>query len=311
MDQISQVNPSLKTLVAAQPNHQSIGKNGSFWLPPKSSSTFATKLNQHATKHKNQSSTPVKTENQLDKSTMPKAKLTANGLQTTSKKTASFLTGKRGPQLSSRSQSPQIPLSFTKQTSSNLSPVVNRGNQSILDRVATQALIKEPKILKEPAGNKLSKDLFSNNQDTESKDDQKKKKGGGTKNALSNLRMNSVETTLSPPVLIDPKVALSPNHSNQVLKRFLQDSLPPRIAYISKFDKKVVRFALDLPDGGKLGVRLQKEGKSLSLSLICPDSKSKEQISFLDRKSFSESENIKIAIYSSYQEMDELNSLAA
>ena len=311
MDQVAQVNPSPKTLVATQPNHQSIGKNGSFWLPPKSSSTFASNLSHHSTKHKNQSVTPAKSGNHVVKTDITKAKPTANDLRSTIKPTPSFVTAKTGAVLSSAKQSPLVSSSLAKQSPSINQPIVHRGSPSFLDRVATQLPSKEPKILKESAGNKLAKDLFSNSQDTEAKDEQKKKRGGGAKNALNKTSMNSVETISNSSVSIDPKVVLNPNHSKQELKRFFQDSISPRIAYVSKFDKKIIRFALDLPDGGKLGVRLQKQGKALSLSLICPDSNSKAQISFLNKESFPESENLKIAIYSSYQEMDNFNSLAA
>ena len=54
------------------------------------------------------------------------------------------------------------------------------------------------------------------------------------------------------------------------ISNFVGKSVLPRVAYVNKFQKKIVRFAIDLPGGGKLGVRLEKKQGTLSLSLIAP-----------------------------------------
>ena len=123
--------------------------------------------------------------------------------------------------------------------------------------------------------------------------------------------MNATESNLTAAAFSGKSDSLNHSNAQKALKQFIQDAIPPRLAYVSKFDRKVVRFALDLPNGGKLGVRLQKDGAHLSLSLICPDLRSKDQLSFLNGDSLSGIKGLKIFVYSSYQEMDLLNPLAA
>jgi hypothetical protein len=190
-------------------------------------------------------------------------------------------------------------------------PVANRGTQSAQDRAFIPVPPKEAKTTKEALIDKPSRDLPSEHENTGSKDHGKKKKGGGAKNAPTNSVMNATESNLTAAAFSGKSDSLNHTTAQKALKQFVQDAIPSRIAYISKFDRKVIRFALDLPNGGKLGVRLQKDGAHLSLSLICPDLRSKEQLSFLDGDSLSGINGLKIFVYSSYQEMDSLNPLAA
>ena len=85
---------------------------------------------------------------------------------------------------------------------------------------------------------------------------------------------------------------------------------------MDKHAKKVVRFAIDLPNKAKLGVRLEKSGGKLSICLICSDPDSLEMLGLtkealsgaLSEKS---DKDTQINVFNNYKEMDEHFSRAA
>jgi hypothetical protein len=88
------------------------------------------------------------------------------------------------------------------------------------------------------------------------------------------------------------------------------------MAYLDKNSRKVVRFAVDLPNKAKLGVRMEESGNSLSLCFICSDSESIEMLGFtkdaLSKSLTDQSGKItQINIFNNYKEMDEHFSRAA
>ena len=90
----------------------------------------------------------------------------------------------------------------------------------------------------------------------------------------------------------------------------LEKELLPSIAYFAKQDKKVVRFAMDLPNGSKLGVRLEKSENSLNLCLISSDDHSQKMLEQLKSilGKFSEGESgsgqLRVFHFQNYKEMD-------
>jgi len=311
MDSVSQIPSTARSSTSLYSAHQPIGKNGSFWLPPKINATFESNLRKQSKTNGSKPSTSDQPSEQAKLPSTPKAKgKSANSPQLNSHQNVPVtVKGSARPViskwLSQNSLAPQkLPSMVTM-------PVANRGTQSALDRALILVPPKEAKTTKEIPVDKSSRDLPSEHENTGSKDHGKKKKGGGAKNALVNSSMNATESNLTAAAFSGKNDSLNHSTAQKALKQFVQDAIPPRIAYISKFDRKVIRFALDLPSGGKLGVRLQKDGSHLSLSLICPDLRSKEQLSFLDGDSLSGINGLKISVYSSYQEMDSLNPLAA
>ena len=93
-------------------------------------------------------------------------------------------------------------------------------------------------------------------------------------------------------------------------------SVLPRISYLDKHAKKVVRFAVDLPNKAKLGIRLEKSGSSVSICFICTDPETLEMLGFT-KTSLSESlsdqsgKRTQINVFNNYKEMDEHFSRAA
>ena len=311
MDSVSQVASSARSSSSLHPTHQPIGRNGSFWLPPKSNVSFESNLNKQSRENGPKPSPSDKSSEQAKLPSLPKAKgRSANSPQLNSHKNVPVtVKGSASPIISKLLS--QNSLATKKLPPRVAMPVANRGTQSAPDRALILVPPKEAKTTKEIPVDKSSRDLPSEHENTGSKDHGKKKKGGGAKNALVNSSMNATESNLTAAAFSGKSDSLNHSTAQKALKQFVQDAIPPRIAYISKFDRKVIRFALDLPSGGKLGVRLQKDGSHLSLSLICPDLRSKEQLSFLDGDSLSGINGLKISVYSSYQEMDSLNPLAA
>ena len=76
----------------------------------------------------------------------------------------------------------------------------------------------------------------------------------------------------------DPVTSLAPKARSFV--KFLSNTVAPRVAYLDKNARKVVRFAVDLPNKTKLGVRLEESGGSLTLCFICSDPESLEMLGF-------------------------------
>jgi len=106
--------------------------------------------------------------------------------------------------------------------------------------------------------------------------------------------------------------------SNGVSKfvKFVGKSVLPRLGYLQKFEKKVLRFAIDLPSGEKLGVRLEKSGDSVSICFIAPNSEIRELLTsckthISDNISSNNAPKLSINIFADYAEMDNFFSLAA
>ena len=311
MDSVSQIPPTARSLTSLHSAHQPIGQNGSFWLPPKINANFESNLLKQSKAKAPKPLPSDKASEQAKLSSPPKA----NGRSANSPQ---FNSHPHVPVTAKGSDSPVISKWLSQNSSATKKlpprasiPVANRGAQLAPDRALILAPPKEAKTTKEIPAEKSSRELPSENENTGSKDHRKKKEGGGAKNALVNSSMNATESNLTAAAFSGKSDSLNHSNAQKALKQFIQDAIPPRLAYVSKFDRKVVRFALDLPNGGKLGVRLQKDGAHLSLSLICPDLRSKDQLSFLNGDSLSGIKGLKISVYSSYQEMDLLNPLAA
>jgi hypothetical protein len=108
----------------------------------------------------------------------------------------------------------------------------------------------------------------------------------------------------------------SPSPQARGFLNLLTKSVLPRISYLDKHAKKVVRFAVDLPNKVKLGVRLEESEGSLSICFICSDPESLEMLGFTkdalsDSLSDESGKRTQINIFNNYKEMDEHFSRAA
>ena len=95
--------------------------------------------------------------------------------------------------------------------------------------------------------------------DAEKKNDQKKETRDGTRNATKVDKMPSNSTDAPFSDTLSKGEANNSLTDTQKLKSFIRQSILPRLSYVSTFEKKVLRFAIDLPNGIKLGVRIEKK----------------------------------------------------
>tara|TARA_B100001057_G_scaffold122957_1_gene121817 strand:+ start:123 stop:1064 length:942 start_codon:yes stop_codon:yes gene_type:complete len=313
MDSLPQVNSSLKTSNSTSPNHQSVGRNGSFWLPPKASGSFESNLQRNIPEVKNSKNNhlPIHTRNPDGKTNHASPK----GSDLNSKNilhkglNSKGIAVKTAPKdlVSALAKPNQI-----KSKNSNIPANIRRDHSSLKENLSPHQAV--PKDLKGPKPNLFPKSpLLGDRLDPDSE-----KKDGGAKNQSSGTRNAQLPESMSNPITSSDfgknllhSTSKGFQSKTQVLKNLTSKAIPPRISYLSKSDRKVVRFAIDLPDGGKLGVRIEKNNLKLSVSLICPNEDTQELISFLGTNLFQGAEKVKIGVFNSYHDMDLSNSLAA
>ncbi|MBT3541647.1 MAG: hypothetical protein HN489_10975, partial [Opitutae bacterium] len=241
------------------PKHQTIGRNGSFWMPKDSPDIKQTStLNSKSSK--NDSSVSPKTTNSHS------SKQSSN-LHSSNRSNVSFErailseSSKISPRVSSTNNF--VSKQNTNPTKQDLvKPALFQPSVSTKS-VKASALTARPTVIlvpKEPTKTPLLNEPThrSTNRDNQNQDSRKKNKDHGTKNAqsLSSMNLNDKE----PSVLEVGGSNSSTSDSVIVLKlvNLISKAVSPRISYTNKFSKKVVRFAIDLPNGEKLGVRIEK-----------------------------------------------------
>ena len=296
------------------PKHESIGKNGSFWLPKGSKVGSVDKPNlakKNASKCSN-----VKSEKGLisDNKTLPKEPIIK-------KVPSSF-----AKTILSASQSKSV---NSKNSEGKTTFLKQQVNTSKVHLVNNPIIIKQPKQLMHAAKSivngtnlkeefKLSLNLntvfkSSVSRDPGKQNQQQKDGDHGAKNA------NNYPVDIKKEILThsDFEQRSSPsNLSVAKIVNFVSHAVLPRLAYLDKFSKKILRFALDLPNGDKLGIRLEKSGQSISLCLIAPKSGLRDLFNFCKDQITSElksSENndLSIHVFTDYGEMDKYFSKVA
>ena len=188
-------------------------------------------------------------------------------------------------------------------------PVVSKG---VKGSPVNPNSVLPPLFVKEVVKPLISTQLYHKmvSRDTGDQNQQKKNKHHGAKNAQICSAMDSEikDKTITSVVSTD---SFSQSDTSVVSKfvNFIGKSLCPRVAYANKHSKKVVRFAIDLPNGGKLGVRLEKSEKGISMCFIAPDEETRALLDFCkkgirDRIDADQSTQVQIQVYSDYKQMD-------
>ena len=315
------IGQSVSNGISPPPSHQAIGRNGSFWLPQKMDQSFDSKV-KNSTQSKEGAKqgaskgavsgksvsggkSPARTSSMGSRATVagnspPKGK---------SLNTQSFASSKFG---SMSAKAPQL--------KSLLSGPVNPGRpigpEQVLHGQQAKTMRNVNRNPTHPEVN--SREFVSPDQERKGNGE---KHGGrrGAKNALLDPKMDIAQSQQDFKVLEgqasrDP-VPSVPSKARSFLK-FLSNSVAPRMAYLDKNTRKVVRFAVDLPNKTKLGVRLEESGDSLSLCFICSDPESLEMLGFtkeaLSKSLADQSGKVaQINVFNNYKEMDEHFSRAA
>ena len=310
MDPLSQI---VATRVAdSNTKHSSIGKNGTFWLPPKSSDNFSSNLKRirNQNQAKTHSSSKGSAAQQGSKSQI---KATPNQSQQFSAKAIQQEVKVVNERVSNKS-----PISKMLSTSSN--PKTMKANQLPrsnfdVNRPVLSNLSNNPVILKKKSENIESnfqskeKDINYTIGDKEEGASQHKKGSHGTKDAQPSSCMqfsDNIESFVSRLLLIASSSGKSHGNSADILQHVAKE-IAARIALLDKKNKKVIRMAIDLPNGVPLGVRIEKCDSSLSVSFISENHSTQESLNFLKKsfRGFCNSESpIKIHFFNSYNQMD-------
>jgi hypothetical protein len=301
------------------PRHQSIGKNGSFWLPKDSPNQI--RQSQTGSKSGKQSSPNAQVASGAENNAGKNSSTPLSPTKASFAKT--ILSAEK--KISSKILSPQntktgtaasvLPKSLMKSNVTPL-PVVSKG---VKGSSVNPNTVLPPLVVKEEVKPLISTQLYHKMvfRDTDDQNQGKKNKHHGTKNAqiFSTMDSENKDKAITSVASTD---SFSQSDTSVVSKfvNFIGKSVCPRVAYANKYSKKVVRFAIDLPNGGKLGVRLEKSENGISMCFIAPDEDTRALLDFCkkglkDRIDEDQSTKVQIHVFSDYKQMDKYFKRAA
>lgn len=293
------------------PKHQTIGKNGSFWLPKDTRQSNPMASSHTKSCHKKSLSSA-----KFSKSSSPVQTQSGNSsVRTSPNFERSFLSAEK-----KISVKPTHPLKASGMKSSNAQLFKGLSPRSIQNSAPTQnvkAVVVNVKSavssfsakeqIKTACLNHTSRQIIE--RDGSGKEQGKQHGNHGTKNAQTLPNMDSIDkdTHQSTPV------SCSSVMDSSVVNKFsdlISKTVAPRFSSLNKQSKKVIRFAIDLPNGCKLGVRLEKSDKGVSLCFIAPDETTRDLLNLCKNRIQNqvETENkfqTSIYIFSDYQQMDD------
>ena len=304
---------SFTARLANIPSHKTVGKNGTFWLPPESTNSFSSKLKDLSSRNsrfneKSSKNNPAETNS--------KAK-SVGKIQTQSNKgvlsNLNQVTRVRNSQVlqSVNTTSPHPKGMFKGVLARSIPPahkahmeslpvhknVVNRG----VEKISSES---ENLQLKDKENQFLIRDK-------EEHEGQKNNQNHGTKHAfLHNLMFLSEKLNL---ILTQASsIAKSENRLHDKsckLLEYLAKEIASKIACLNKDESKIVRLAFDLPNGSAVRVRIEQRPSSLSISFITRDSETQNVIEFIQEflgrnENLDTSGALSIYLFKSYQDMD-------
>ncbi|NBU86562.1 MAG: hypothetical protein EBS13_04480 [Verrucomicrobia bacterium] len=307
------VTNSFTARLANVPAHKSVGKNGTFWLPPESANSFSSKLKDLSKKNsrspsKNPQNNPALSSLQTkqDGSANAKSNLTVS-------RNLNRPATVRNSQILQSTESHSKPKNLSNnsgvQVQPNLLPRAFHGDGSIIGKNQVSRGVEKKSSESE---NLLSKD--KENQmlvgDKEEHEGQKNTKHHGAKNAFSGLmhmteRLNLIFTQAA-------SIAKSESRLEEKSLKLLEDlarEVATKIALLEKDESKIVRMAFDLPNGSALSVRIEQTPSNLSISFITQDAETQDVIEFIQEllgrdQNNSKVGSISIFLFQSYQDMD-------
>ncbi len=308
--------------IGTTPSHQAIGKNGSFWLPQKMDQSFDSKV-KNPTHGKESQRQGNQTKGDTPTTLRPGDKASIKASSDGGRGTLTSSNLYRGKSLNTQSFAPTKfgPMSAKAPSVKSLSS----GSATPVRVLSADQAIHSQQAKSMRSLSRNQPNWEANQKGFVSPDQERNHNGGkhrgkrGAKNALIDSKMDIAHTQQDFKVMdgkspTEPASTVPPK-ARSFLK-LLTDSVAPRIAYLDKNTRKVVRFAVDLPNKGKLGVRLEESGNSVSLCFICSDPESLELLGFT-REALSgvlsnqSGKNTEVNIFNNYKEMDEHFSRAA
>lgn len=302
------------------PKHQAIGRNGSFWIPkdspdvnklPKPVAQKNTKTsfanakqtsNSQGDAKGNAVSDKIKQNGNFEKTLLSSKKINVPKPQV--RTIPQSIHGKS-------SLSPSVKnSSFISNQSKTVKTLVLEGRSSI--PISTSKDYKSSPILQNYGKNS------SLHEDSGHHPQGNNKGNGGTNNAPMSITVEVEDRNSSKFSTLFNSNDVIKNDSTAVAKLvdFVGKSVLPRLGYLNRFEKKVLRFAIDLPSGEKLGVRLEKSGDDVSICFIAPNSEIRELLTsckshISNNLDSPNAPKLSINIFADYAEMDKFFTLAA
>lgn len=298
------------------PSHKSVGKNGTFWLPPASKDSFSSKLKTFDKKNISSENSPKLAKSNAAKSSTKQSSSLSNpkGVQNTANKASSQSNTNRllssKPSHSGSQIKPTLVNSTRTPQQTVYSSLQGKGDVPLLHKLGLNRF-SEKKSGEQLEGNLREKENHLQVGDKEEDSSRQKNGKHGTKNAHMNLSMalfENIDNFVSRVVTSAKSENRFTNRSLRVLEHIAREVVS-KLSYMDKNDRKVVRMAIDLPNGSPLSIRIEQKSSELSLSFISDDSDSVEVLEYI-REMFSGDRgespvpSIAINLFKSYKEMD-------
>ena len=274
---LASISTSTANGINQAPVSQVIGKNGSFWLPEKIDESFASKVRDSA-KNPDGKKNPALKDGKASQakfsgrgaSAEPSLSRNAPGAESKTPQGRAVASPSQGK---TRLAEAGLPRSQSGKAPAVLSPRVDQLQRQGFAKVQVLQQGKLPKnsIRNHSLAVENYKDSIID-PDARKEDGNKNGKRRGAKNASNASKMVLSYAQQEIQVTEGRESKESQPSSSPQARTFLNlltKSVLPRISYLDKHAKKVVRFAVDLPNNVKLGVRLENSGGSLSICFIC------------------------------------------
>jgi len=310
---VDSITNSFTARLSNVPAHKSVGKNGTFWLPPESANSFSSKLKDLSKKNprslpKNPQNAPASPAVRAKQGGSPNAQSNLTVSRNLNRPATV-----RNSHILQSTQSHSKPKNLSNnsgvQVQPNLLPRAFHGDGSIIGKNQVSRGVEKKSSESE---NLLSKD--KENQmlvgDKEEHEGQKNTKHHGAKNAFSDLmhmteRLNLIFTQAA-------SIAKSESRLEEKSLKLLEDlarEVATKIALLEKDESKIVRMAFDLPNGSALSVRIEQTPSNLSISFITQDAETQDVIEFIQELLGRDQNNSKVGsvsifLFQSYQDMD-------
>ncbi len=311
---------SFTARLANTPSHKSVGKNGTFWLPPESTNSFSSKLKDFSSRKLNPSGTSLK-----NNSAETKGQLKSDGKihasSNTRKPTSLNLETKVSNNRILKSTNPTLIAKNSGMNErvdgrSNLANRVLQGeslpvNKNVLNRGIEKKYPENENLLKD----KVNHSLIG---DKEEHEGQKNNQNHGTKNAyfcqlmIATEKLNLILTQAASIAKSEKRL-----HDNSCkLLEYLAREITAKIACLNKGESTIVRIAFDLPNGSAMSVRLEQTSSHLSISFITQDTETQDVIEFIQEllgrgENYDASGAVSVNLFKSYQDMDNFFQQAA
>lgn len=311
---IESLNNQAASKAGAIPRHQAIGRNGSFWMPkdipvaPKVPGANTNVKNKHSkgpsnsanlANHQSVDSQP-KTVNHGNRSFAGLIRSAEKGtdvkLKNNNLGTTKSIVGKSPQQFTQ----PKLAKVLLPATNIKVRAVV----ANPIAFSSSNKEVQKPEVFE----SQTRKNPLDRDSGDKGKDRGRGKHGARNAHLSVPVEIKDTDKSNTTPTL-QVSVPSGENIASKI-SNFVGKSVLPRVAYLNKFQKKIVRFAIDLPGGGKLGVRLEKKQDTLSISLIAPEDEIRSLMNnckngIKSKINSCQSNQLEVQVFSNFSEMDD------